>query len=493
ALDAAPPLARGPAPPLVARACAALPAKTGVRGAGLPPAMSGSVLAGTPIAVDFWSLRRAAGARLFFLSHMHSDHTVGLCVPPAPAFIAWAPPPARRNPCHLACPALIPRPLQVPMCWIRPLEVGQSHVVGEVTVTLIDSNHCPGSVMFLFEGTFGTILYTGDFRYTSAMQGEPVLRGRHIDRLYLDNTHCHPQRALPSRALATHQAAQLIRAHPQHRVVIGVYTLGKETLLVDLALEFSTWVVVSPWRLEQMRLLELPNVFTTEEDAGWIRAVDVAEIRWDTLVTWNALHPTIAIIPTGRPVKVTHPNIHLIPYSDHSSFEELREFVKWLKPCSVIPIVKGDMCQVYFEEYLSSAPQVLPDFSVSKPVQESGQRQSRRRGQKPTSLWKRAPWSSVPQGVVYESPEKNTKKPEAFTDVKVPQHYCEPALCSKEGCTCHRSEKEELSGEQLGTAPVSSEHLAAGFAEQYLLTPLNVLKQNSSQTFDQLVEDFFRK
>ena len=47
------------------------------------------------------------------------------------------------------------------MCWIRPLEVGQSHVVGDVTVTLIDSNHCPGSVMFLFEGTFGTILYTG--------------------------------------------------------------------------------------------------------------------------------------------------------------------------------------------------------------------------------------------------------------------------------------------------------------------------------------------
>lgn len=53
------------------------------------------------------------------------------------------------------------------------------------------------------------------------MQSEPALRGRHIDRLYLDNTHCHPQRALPSRALATRQAAQLIRAHPQHHVVIG--------------------------------------------------------------------------------------------------------------------------------------------------------------------------------------------------------------------------------------------------------------------------------
>ncbi|XP_005059478.1 PREDICTED: 5' exonuclease Apollo [Ficedula albicollis] len=443
--------------------------------------MSGTVLPGTPIAVDFWSLRRAAGARLFFLSHMHSDHTVGLSS-------TWS----RPLYCSPLTARLLHRRLQVPKCWIRPLEVGQSHVVGEVTVTVIDSNHCPGSVMFLFEGTFGTILYTGDFRYTSAMQCEPALRGRHIDRLYLDNTHCHPQRALPSRALATRQAACLIRAHPQHHVVIGVYTLGKETLLVDLALEFSTWVVVSPWRLEQMRLLELPDVFTAEEGAGWIRAVDVAEIRWDTLVTWNTLHPTIAIIPTGRPVKVTHPNIHLIPYSDHSSFAELREFVKWLKPCSIIPIVKGDMCQSYFQEYLSSAPQVLPDFKDTKPVQESGQRQSQRRGQKPTSLWKRALQSSVPRGVVYESPEKNTEKPEVFTGVKVPQHYCEPALCS----TCCRGDKEELSGEQVGTAgaaSVSSEHLATGFAEQYLLTPLNVLKQNSSRTFDQLVEDFFRK
>lgn len=81
---------------------------------------------------------------------------------------------------------------------------------------------------------------------------------------------------------------------------------------MDLALEFGTWVVVSPSRLEQMRLLELPEVFTTEEGAGRIHAVDVAEIRWDTLVSWNVLHPTIAILPTGRPVKVTHPQIHLL-------------------------------------------------------------------------------------------------------------------------------------------------------------------------------------
>lgn len=43
-----------------------------------PATMHGVVIPQTPIAVDFWSLRRAGTARLFFLSHMHSDHTVGL-------------------------------------------------------------------------------------------------------------------------------------------------------------------------------------------------------------------------------------------------------------------------------------------------------------------------------------------------------------------------------------------------------------------------------
>ncbi|KAM9217449.1 5' exonuclease Apollo [Leptosomus discolor] len=458
--------------------------------------MSGTVIPGTPIAVDFWSVRRAGGARLFFLSHLHSDHTVGLSS-------TWS----RPLYCSPLTARLLHRRLQVPLRWIRPLEVGQSHVLGEeVTVTLLDSNHCPGSVMFLFEGAFGTILYTGDFRYTSAMQGEPALRGRHIDRLYLDNTHCHPHRPLPSRQHALRQAAHVIRMHPQHHVVIGVYSLGKETLLVDLAVEFRTWVVVSPWRLEQMRLLELPDVFTTEEGAGWIRAVDIAEIRWDTLVSWNMLHPTIAILPTGRPVKVTHPNIHPIPYSDHSSFSELCEFVKWLKPCSVIPIVRGGMCQVYFQKYLSSAPQALPDLKIPKPVQEAVQQQSKRKGQEPLCLLKRAARHSVPRGVIYESPEKCTEKTGESTGVKVPQQSCcESAFCSNEGCTCHtdkEKQKEELSGEQPGApraastgsqAPASDEHFPTGFAEQYLLTPLNVLKQNSSQKFDKLVEDFFRR
>lgn len=39
---------------------------------------NGKVIPRTPLAVDFWYVRKCPGTRLFFLSHMHSDHTVGL-------------------------------------------------------------------------------------------------------------------------------------------------------------------------------------------------------------------------------------------------------------------------------------------------------------------------------------------------------------------------------------------------------------------------------
>lgn len=62
-----------------------------------------------------------------------------------------------------------------------PLEQDVSHELPlspdgpTITVTLTSANHVPGSVMFVFSGFFGTILYTGDFRYSPRMLDLEVL------------------------------------------------------------------------------------------------------------------------------------------------------------------------------------------------------------------------------------------------------------------------------------------------------------------------------
>ncbi|KAM3841878.1 5' exonuclease Apollo isoform 2-T2 [Vipera latastei] len=380
--------------------------------------MNGTLIAGTPIAVDFWNIRKAGQARLFFLSHMHSDHTVGLSS-------TWNQPVY----CSPVTGQILHLRLKVAKQWIRPLEVGDSHVVAldeigrkTMTVTLIDANHCPGSVMFLFEGYFGAILYTGDFRYNANMQQDPVLKNsKLINFLYLDNTNCHPEIILPSQEQATEQIKKLIRDHPDHQVKIGTYSLGKESLLVELAQEFHTWIVVSPQKLELMQLLEIEDVFTSEEGAGWIHAVDFSEICKETITNWNQNHPTIAILPTSRPVKIKHPNMYVVPYSDHSSFQELLEFVAWLKPCSIIPVVKNKACQVYFQQYLSSENYSLLESKVPESVKQVIENKKK---EKPIKLLKLPASHHVPRGVCFDSPEKCTSQMYYDPETEISEQCC---------------------------------------------------------------------
>ncbi|XP_071332153.1 5' exonuclease Apollo [Trachinotus anak] len=369
--------------------------------------VNGRVIPHTPLAVDFWHVRKCPGTRLFFLSHMHSDHTVGLTS-------TWS---GRAIYCSPTTATLLRLKLQVKEQWIHPLELGEPYLLPlddigkeKLTVTLIDANHCPGAVMFLFEGYFGSILYTGDFRYTPTMLREPCLRTNiTIDLLYLDNTNCDPNRTLPSRQRATQQIKEIIRSHPNHNVVIGLYSLGKESLLFELAMEFKTWIEVSFERMETLKALELPDVFTTDPGAGRIRAVEQSEICSAALHRWNKEQPTLAILPTSRPLVSFHPNVYVVPYSDHSSYQELEDFVSALKPTCLVPIV-GNCIPGSLSALLPSkkrheilVPESVQQYMLRQPesqLSSSAYTSIRRRHLKPLA----------PKGVIFESPVSASRR-----------------------------------------------------------------------------------
>jgi len=234
--------------------------------------------------------------------------------------------------------------------------VNESHAIeygdGEtVTVTPIDANHCPGAAMFLFEGHFGRILYTGDFRYSGPMLNDITLHSKcsaNIDVLFLDNTFCDARCIFPTRESALVEILRVIRFYPDARIKIGLRNLGKEEMLVAIARCIGEWIGVSPERYRLLEILCMANVFKVSSSCR-IQVVMMSEITVKNMTAWNLEQQTIAIIPTGIGIALnssTFPqqeDVHIVPYSNHSSYEELQEFVSLIEPRKVVPILGPDM------------------------------------------------------------------------------------------------------------------------------------------------------
>lgn len=304
--------------------------------------MNGKVIPGTPIAVDFWKTRECPNARLFFLTHLHGDHIVGLSS-------SWQ----HKIYCSEVTGKLLVERYDIDASLISPLETGCSHIlyvdydqIEQMSVTVINAHHCPGSVMFFFEGYFGKILYTGDFRFDSEIKDDPLMGNLlHADTLYLDNTYNSPKCVFPSREESFKQMMEIIQSHEDFHIKIGLRNLGKEDLLVKIAVDLKEWIKVPSSFFQLAELLDLPDVFITGETDARIEVVPFYSISNKNIERWNKECPTIALLPTSLYTGLemspfcNQENVYIVPYSDHSSFDELIEFVKFIKPGCIYPIV----------------------------------------------------------------------------------------------------------------------------------------------------------
>lgn len=98
--------------------------------------------------------------------------------------------------------------LHVDSKYVHALPMNELYPIprSNIKVGLIDANHCPGSVLFIFvieleNGRVLRHLHTGDFRATPRMCLHPFIRqpeNKGIDCLYLDTTYLNPQYAFPA-------------------------------------------------------------------------------------------------------------------------------------------------------------------------------------------------------------------------------------------------------------------------------------------------------
>lgn len=192
-----------------------------------------------------------------FLSHVHSDHLIGLenqnyrapfvyCSSATRELVLRLEKAFHRMnfakgllECHRKtyehlANILRPLPLDTP----TKIELSPGN---EIKVTLLDANHCLGAVMFLIEDQRNSILYTGDIRaeswWNGAISRHPCLvryttSGNCLDNIYLDTTFAtksDPYRTFPSKAAGVKELLEKLAMYPhEYLFYFHSWTFGYE-------------------------------------------------------------------------------------------------------------------------------------------------------------------------------------------------------------------------------------------------------------------------
>ncbi|XP_015066696.1 DNA ligase 6 isoform X2 [Solanum pennellii] len=307
----------------------------------------------------------------YFLSHFHSDHYTGLSSNWSKGIIF----------CSSTTANLLIEVLNVPAQYVVSLPLSEAVLIDGSEVFLIDANHCPGAVQFLFkvpvsDGKFERYVHTGDFRYCDDMKLEPVLNAFvGADAVFLDTTYCHPKFIFPSQQESIDYIVGVIEKNGVENegslknilFLIATYVIGKEKILMEVSRRCQRKIHVDGRKMSVLGVLGHgeDGVFTTVESE-----TDVHVVGWNVLgETWPYFRPNfekmdkimnekgyskvVGFVPTGWTYEVKRNKfsvrkkdsfeIHLVPYSEHSNYDELREYVKFLKPKHVIPTVGTDV------------------------------------------------------------------------------------------------------------------------------------------------------
>lgn len=67
---------------------------------------------------------------------------------------------------------------------------------------------------------------------------------------------------------------EIVDQHLNHRILVCVDSVGKEELMVSLAIKYETIVVVNEQKFEMITALNIsPHLFSTNRSDGWIEII----------------------------------------------------------------------------------------------------------------------------------------------------------------------------------------------------------------------------
>ncbi|XP_058102717.1 DNA cross-link repair protein SNM1 [Magnolia sinica] len=332
---------------------------------------------GTPFTVDAFCYGLIEGCEAYFLSHFHHDHYGGLSK-------RWSHGPIY---CTPLTARLVKMCLSVNPLFIHPLELDTEYVVEGIKVTMLEANHCPGAALIHFRlGDGRCYLHTGDFRACKLMQSHPILLSHRVNVLYLDTTYCNPKYRFPSKEDVVGFVARITKStlakQPKTLVVVGAYSIGKEHVYIAIskALGVNIYTDASRRRiLQSFGWPELSGKICSLGQSTPLHVLPISSLRPESLQQYlkkygEQFTAVLAFRPTGwsyseaignqldliRPSSKGNVKIYGVPYSEHSSFLELRDFVQFLKPDKIIPTVNvgnaanRDKMQSHFREWLKT-------------------------------------------------------------------------------------------------------------------------------------------
>ncbi|XP_041636293.1 protein artemis isoform X2 [Cheilinus undulatus] len=316
-------------------------------------------------------------ARAYFLSHCHKDHMKGLKGPILKRKLQSSR--TVRLYCSFVTKELL---LSNPKYtfweeYIVALELEsptQISLVDEtsgekedIVVTLLPAGHCPGSVMFLIEGSQGNVLYTGDFRLAAGDVSRmdhlhSGSRVKDIQSVYLDSTFYDPRfYQIPTREVCLNGIMELvgnwISQSPYHVVWLNCKAAyGYEYLFTNLGEEFNTQIHVGSLAMFK-KMPEILDYVTTDrrtqihacrhpKDEDFFQGnrlpcgctafdgtpLRIISIKPSTMWFGERMRKTNVIIKTGA-------SSFRACFSFHSSYSELKDFLSYLKPVNIYPSV----------------------------------------------------------------------------------------------------------------------------------------------------------